>query len=129
MLHYAVVFLVIARTMPVPLLTVAELTNNPSRWHGRKVMVRGWLTTCLGEDCAITSWPLLEWEQHKRDFPPLIAIAETDSAFDLAARKLPYREVVITVRFRADCYRPGAVCLDRYGGATPIPGEPIRLVR
>ena len=103
------------------LITIPNLVAQHAAFDGKTVRVRGFLSQCADENCALTSAPydgrnLRAW--HDRG-GRLLSIG-ADPAFDQQTAGFANRAVVIRARFRDDCLRPQTLCSDRAPTLQPL---------
>ncbi|WP_265530045.1 hypothetical protein [Sphingomicrobium marinum] len=90
--------------------TVEEMKAAPSDFHGKEVVIEGWVMRCQGYDCAI--------RDHRDMDAPSLSIASGTIFDTVVGAQAPVR-VKLTATVDATCFSGEFVCTDRPPELTP----------
>lgn len=99
-------------------VTVEALHKNVINWHGKILVVDGWLGKCKGDDCGIFHSKEAATSVGSEMFDSRIPIGATDE-FDRDAERLQFSRVLLKARINKECFNNYG-CKDRADVLQPI---------
>ncbi len=103
--------LVAPGTAPAPepiYATIAQIRADPDRFHGRQVVVRGWMNACQNLSCSIKRNP----NPMRNEWKDKLSIDANPSFDKIVVDWLP-SEIEVSATVDATCFRGDVICMDR----------------